>query len=228
MSGKTFFACALGTVLFLAGTAAAQAPGGGGGRGGRGGPPGGPNGRGGRGGGTEQLAADLNLTSEQNAPAHAALRAYDEKMRQATLQARQELLDKMKDVLTADQFRDFKQELDRVPLVAQIPPGARGVPTDDLAARLLAFDKNKDGKITKDELPERMYALFDQGDTNKDGTLDAAEIKALAATASENTPRGGRGGFGGRGGQSAPGGRGPRGGGFGGPVNAPPPPPPVE
>ena len=33
----------------------------------------------------------------------------------------------------------------------------------------MAFDKNKDGKVTKDELPERMHHLIDLGDTNKDG-----------------------------------------------------------
>ena len=59
-------------------------------------------------------------------------------------------------------------------------PGGLGV--DDVVARLMAFDKNKDGKITKDELPERMQFLIDLGDTNKDGALDRDEIKKLAAS----------------------------------------------
>jgi len=46
----------------------------------------------------------------------------------------------------------------------------------------MAFDKNKDGKITRDELPERMQFLIDLGDTNKDGALDREEIKKLATS----------------------------------------------
>jgi hypothetical protein len=52
---------------------------------------------------------------------------------------------------------------------------------DDVVERLMAFDKNKDGKITRDELPERMQFLIELGDTNKDGALDRDEIKKLAA-----------------------------------------------
>jgi hypothetical protein len=65
---------------------------------------------------------------------------------------------------------------------------------DDIVERIMAFDKNKDGKVTKEELPERMHHLIALGDTNKDGVLDQEEIRKLAtklATAS--------GGFGGRG-----------------------------
>src|SRR6516165_10712862 len=53
---------------------------------------------------------------------------------------------------------------------------------DDVVARLMAFDKNKDGKLTKDELPERMHHLIALGDTNKDGALDKDEIRQLAIT----------------------------------------------
>jgi hypothetical protein len=58
---------------------------------------------------------------------------------------------------------------------------ARDLTTDDVAAYLLAFDKNGSGKVTRDQLPERMQHLVDQGDTNKDGCLDKEEILALAA-----------------------------------------------
>jgi hypothetical protein len=54
---------------------------------------------------------------------------------------------------------------------------------DDIVERIMAFDKNKDGKVTKDELPERMHGLIARGDTNKDGALDRDEIKKLASTA---------------------------------------------
>jgi len=93
---------------------------------------------------------------------------------------------------------------------------------DDIVERILSFDKNKDGKVTKEELPERMQNLIEKGDTNKDGALDPAEIKALAAKLQrEGFPAGfdgfggGRGGFGGRGGP--PGRPAGFGGGFGAP-----------
>jgi hypothetical protein len=52
---------------------------------------------------------------------------------------------------------------------------------NDVVERIMAFDKNKDGKVTKDELPERMHDLIAKGDTNKDGALDRDEIQKLAA-----------------------------------------------
>ena len=75
-----------------------------------------------------------------------------------------------------DQNADSPRQFFRQPR----PAGGLGV--DDAVARLMAFDKNKDGKITRDELPERMQFLIDLGDTNKDGALDVDEIKKLAAT----------------------------------------------
>src|SRR5262249_29649946 len=61
--------------------------------------------------------------------------------------------------------------------------GARPSPlgADDIVERIMTFDKNKDGKVTRDELPERMQFLIELGDTNKDGALDRDEIKKLAA-----------------------------------------------
>jgi len=58
--------------------------------------------------------------------------------------------------------------------------GGRAVTVDQVVERLMTFDKNKDGKITKSELPERMQNLIAQGDSNKDATLSKEEIKALA------------------------------------------------
>jgi hypothetical protein len=52
---------------------------------------------------------------------------------------------------------------------------------DDVVERIMSFDKNKDAKVTKDELPERMHYLIEQGDSNKDGALDRDEIGKLAA-----------------------------------------------
>jgi hypothetical protein len=63
---------------------------------------------------------------------------------------------------------------------------------DDVVKRIMAFDKNKDGKVTKDELPQRMHHLIELGDTNKDGALDEGEVRKLATRLAA-----GPGGFGG-------------------------------
>jgi len=48
--------------------------------------------------------------------------------------------------------------------------------------RIMQNDKNKDGKVTKDELPEVAQRMLDRLDTNKDGALDKAELEAAAAS----------------------------------------------
>ena len=53
---------------------------------------------------------------------------------------------------------------------------------DAIIERLMAFDTNKDGKINRDELPERLQNLIEKGDQNKDSALDKDEIGKLAAT----------------------------------------------
>jgi hypothetical protein len=98
--------------------------------------------------------------------------------------------------------------------------GGRGISADEIVDRIMSFDKNKDGKVTKDELPERMQFLIERGDTNKDGALDRDEVKKLAADLARDGFRGfdgfgggrggfGPGGFGGRGGFGPPAGFGP-------------------
>jgi hypothetical protein len=54
----------------------------------------------------------------------------------------------------------------------------------------MAFDRNKDGKVTRDELPERMHGLIARGDTNNDGALDRDEIRELASTPAGPGPLG--------------------------------------
>lgn len=53
---------------------------------------------------------------------------------------------------------------------------------DDMLARVLSFDKNEDGKLTKDEIPERMQGMLTRGDTNEDGALDKEELAKIAAS----------------------------------------------
>src|SRR5262249_23125320 len=47
---------------------------------------------------------------------------------------------------------------------------------DDFIKR---FDKNKDGYLTKDELPPRLAERFSQFDTNQDDKLDRKEVEQM-------------------------------------------------
>ena len=49
-----------------------------------------------------------------------------------------------------------------------------------VVARLMSFDRNRDGKVAADELAERMEGLVARGDRNADGALDAAEVRTLS------------------------------------------------
>jgi hypothetical protein len=80
---------------------------------------------------------------------------------------------------------------------------------DAIVSRMMALDKNKDGKLTRDEIgDERLLRLFDRADANKDGIVTKEELVAFATklAAEEGAGGGRRRGFG-------PGGPG----GFGGP-----------
>src|SRR5258708_2177614 len=86
-----------------------------------------------------------------------------------------------------------------------------------IVTQMMAFNKKKDGKLTKDEVTDtRLHRLFEQADTNKDGVVTKEELIALAAKLDAEAgqePGGGRGGPGGRGpgGPGGPGGQGPGG-----------------
>src|SRR5436309_12974146 len=89
-------------------------------------------------------------------------------------------------------------------LAAAQPPGGgrdreRPAQQGDLVARLMAFDKNMDGKLTKDEITDpRLMRLFELADANKDGVVTKEELEVLAKKLGADD-RGGRGGQ--RGGQ---------------------------
>src|SRR5437763_16286570 len=97
--------------------------------------------------------------------------------------------------------------------VAQQPPAqdtAKVFGNSSIVTGLLAFDKNKTGKLTKDMVTDpRLHRLFDQADTNKDGVVTKEELMALAAKLDAEYGPGGKDGFGkGKGGK---GGKGPKG-----------------
>ncbi len=89
------------------------------------------------------------------------------------------------------------------------PPGGgkgkkgkgKGFDVEATVTQMMAFDKNKDGKLTKAEVTdERLHRLFDRADANKDGVVTRDELTELFTRESQF----GGGGFG-------PGGKGPKG-----------------
>ena len=80
--------------------------------------------------------------------------------------------------------------------------GANGA--NSYVARMMAFDTNKDGKLTKEEVTdERMQDLFERADANNDGVVTKEELTALYEKESADMGQGG--------GSGGPGGRGPGG-----------------
>ena len=75
--------------------------------------------------------------------------------------------------------------------------------------RMMVFDADKDGMLTKVEITDaRLHRLFDRSDANKDGIVTKEELASLAVKEQSNESGGGPPGFGG-----GPPGFGPRGGG---------------
>ncbi len=74
-------------------------------------------------------------------------------------------------------------------------PGAGG---DDTVARMMEFDKDKDGKLTRAEITDdRLVRLFERADANGDGAVTKEELSALAAKEQAAYRGGGPGGPGG-------------------------------
>jgi hypothetical protein len=64
------------------------------------------------------------------------------------------------------------------------------ISVEDIVERIMSFDKNKDGKITKDELPERMQFLIELGDAGKGGALDRDQVRKLVTARAGSAPGG--------------------------------------
>jgi Ca2+-binding EF-hand superfamily protein len=77
---------------------------------------------------------------------------------------------------TLDANHDGMLSEDETAYVFEGRPGS----ADEMAGMLMSFDRNGDGKLTREEVPERMQGLFDRGDKNRDGVLTAREIHDLA------------------------------------------------
>merc|ERR1711969_511643 len=54
-----------------------------------------------------------------------------------------------------------------------------GGDADGFIERLLSFDENEDGKLSKEELPERMQGMIERIDANKDGVIDKGELEQM-------------------------------------------------
>jgi EF hand len=51
---------------------------------------------------------------------------------------------------------------------------------DEIVSRMMGFDKNKDGKLSRDEITDsRMERLFDRADVNQDRVVTREELVAL-------------------------------------------------
>ena len=93
--------------------------------------------------------------------------------------------------------------------------GGKSATVEEMVARMMTFDKNMDGKLTKDEVTDsRLQSLFERADTDMDGILTKEELttfftKEVAALDAQGggPGRGGPGGGpGGPGGGFGPGG----------------------
>lgn len=138
----------------------------------------------------EQRALDrLDLTGQAATKAQDALDEVQSRARRDLNNGRQVFLKEIKEAVALDQFVQFRDMLDTGPNQG---PG-RPVTINDLVERVMAFDKNKTGKVSKEDLPERMQHLIAQGDLNNDGYLDREELEKLALKQGQGQGKGPKG-----------------------------------
>jgi len=65
-------------------------------------------------------------------------------------------------------------------------------PAERVSHMLDEFDTNKDGKLSRDEVPDGMRSRFAAADKNGDGFLDSAELLEMSATMQQSRPEGNR------------------------------------
>ena len=71
--------------------------------------------------------------------------------------------------------------------------GPSGPTPEEIVKQLLEFDRNGDGQLSSDEVPERMQGLFARGDANQDAVLTSDELLKLATAQNEAAQRAERG-----------------------------------
>lgn len=126
--------------------------------------------------------SDTQLRSESRA-----------EMQQRMQTQRNELLKSMSNLLDDEQIKTFRLVADTVKIrnwqrTARNSRrnGAKRDSSSDpkqgtLPRKLMRYDANGDGKLTREELPEFLHNLLDQLDANKDDMLDAEELKEFKA-----------------------------------------------
>src|ERR1041384_7790186 len=62
-------------------------------------------------------------------------------------------------------------------------PGLHESHLKEIVTHAKNFDTNKDGKLSKAEVPEMFAAMFDRADLNHDGLLDATEMSKVGTGA---------------------------------------------
>ena len=75
------------------------------------------------------------------------------------------------------------------PPVPPLPPPPPPSPLSVMTERLMSFDANRDHRVSRDELPDRMQGLIARGDKNADAALDSGEIRALVTVAASERTR---------------------------------------
>lgn len=55
--------------------------------------------------------------------------------------------------------------------------------------RLMSFDRNKDGKVSRNEMPEQIRRMLDRADTNNDDAIDEKEARAIESRFRGRSPQ---------------------------------------